>query len=109
MSRDYLLYLEDMQEALDRISRYTQGLTLEAFAADEIRVDAVVRNLELLGEAVKHLPRRHTRAGAPYPLAANRGAARCAGSRLFQRQPHHRLGYRDERDRAAAPGSPESH
>jgi hypothetical protein len=56
MSRDYLLYLEDMREALDRIDRYTQGLTLEAFAANEIRIDAVVRNLELLGEAVKHLP-----------------------------------------------------
>jgi uncharacterized protein with HEPN domain len=65
MSRDFLLYLEDMREALDRITRYTHGLTLEAFAADEIRVDAVVRNLELLGEAVKHLP-EDVRAQAPH-------------------------------------------
>ncbi len=56
MPRDYLLYLEDILTALDRIDRYTQGLSLEAFRADEMRVDAVVRNLETLGEAVKHLP-----------------------------------------------------
>ena len=64
MSRDYLLYLEDMREALDRIARYTHDLTPDEFAADEIRVDAVVRNLELLGEAVKHLP-EDLRAQAP--------------------------------------------
>ncbi|HEX8983193.1 MAG TPA: DUF86 domain-containing protein [Ktedonobacterales bacterium] len=56
MPRDYLLYLEDILTALDRIDRYTQGLSLEAFRADEMRIDAVVRNLETLGEAVKHLP-----------------------------------------------------
>lgn len=56
MSRDYLLYLDDIELALDRIDRYTQGLSFEAFSADDMRVDAVVRNLETLGEAVKHLP-----------------------------------------------------
>lgn len=56
MSRDYLLYLDDMELALDRVDRYTQGLSFESFSADDMRVDAVVRNLETLGEAVKHLP-----------------------------------------------------
>jgi uncharacterized protein with HEPN domain len=55
MSRDYLLYLDDIELALDRIDRYTQGLSFDAFSADDMRVDAVVRNLETLGEAVKHL------------------------------------------------------
>lgn len=56
MSRDYLLYLEDMELALERIERYTRGVSFEAFSANEMRIDAVVRNLETLGEAVKHLP-----------------------------------------------------
>lgn len=56
MPRDYLLYLEDIELALDRIERYTLGQSFDAFSADEMRVDAVVRNLETLGEAVKHLP-----------------------------------------------------
>ena len=56
MSRDYLLYLEDINQALDKIQRYTQGLTQEMLADDELRVDGVVRNFEIIGEAVKNLP-----------------------------------------------------
>ena len=56
MPRDYLLYLEDIERALDRVERYTRDQSFEAFSADEMRVDAVIRNLETLGEAVKHLP-----------------------------------------------------
>ncbi len=56
MPRDYLLYLDDIERALDRVERYTRDQSFEAFSADEMRVDAVIRNLETLGEAVKHLP-----------------------------------------------------
>ncbi len=48
MSRDYRLYLDDMQEASARISRYVGSRTFDEFAQDELLVDAVVRNLELL-------------------------------------------------------------
>lgn len=56
MPRDYLLYLEDMLEALDRVQRYVGDRSFEDFAHDELRIDGVVRNLELLGEAAKHIP-----------------------------------------------------
>lgn len=56
MSRDYRLYLDDMQQALTRIIRYVGTQDYTTFAANEQAVDAVVRNLEILGEAVKHLP-----------------------------------------------------
>jgi uncharacterized protein with HEPN domain len=56
MPRDYRLYLDDMLEALLRITRYTAGVTYEAFAKDDLRIDAVVRNLEMVGEAAKHVP-----------------------------------------------------
>jgi uncharacterized protein with HEPN domain len=45
MRRDYRLYLEDILEAITRIERYTSGIDFAAFRADEMRVDAVVRNL----------------------------------------------------------------
>jgi uncharacterized protein with HEPN domain len=38
------------------ISRYTSGLSIDDFRADEITSDAVVRNLEIIGEAAKKLP-----------------------------------------------------
>lgn len=53
MSRDWLLYLDDIQESGAKIFRYIQGMTFETFVDDERTYDAVVRNLEIIGEAVK--------------------------------------------------------
>ena len=38
------------------IAGYVQGLSPEAFAGDRRTVDAVVRNLEVIGEAARHVP-----------------------------------------------------
>jgi uncharacterized protein with HEPN domain len=54
--RDAALLLEDMRSALTRIGRYTRGMRREEFLADEKTIDAVVRNLEIIGEAVRWLP-----------------------------------------------------
>jgi len=56
MSRDYKVYLEDVLEAIRKIREFTAGLTLDTFSQDAKTLDAVVRNLEIIGEAVKHLP-----------------------------------------------------
>ena len=56
MPRDYMVYLEDILEAIGKIQRYTANLSLEAFSGDERTIDAVVRNLEITGEAIKKVP-----------------------------------------------------
>jgi uncharacterized protein with HEPN domain len=56
MPRDSRVYLEDILEAIARIQRYTRGLSRDAFADDQRTVDAIVRNLEVIGEAIKQLP-----------------------------------------------------
>jgi uncharacterized protein with HEPN domain len=56
MSRDYRFYLEDIGESCQKVLRYTRGLALEQFVNDEKTFDAVVRNLEIIGEAAKHVP-----------------------------------------------------
>lgn len=56
MSRDPLLYLEEILEACDKIQGYMKGVTRESLTEDSMRFDAVVRNLELLGEAARQLP-----------------------------------------------------
>ena len=56
MSRDYRLYLEDILEAAQKIENYTEGLSFQQFIQDEMRLDAVLRNLEIIGEATKNLP-----------------------------------------------------
>ena len=54
--RDWTLFVADMQEACDKIAMYTSGMDFEAFCADTRTVDAVVRNLEIIGEASKGIP-----------------------------------------------------
>ena len=56
MSRIYSLYLQDIVEASERIASYVKDVTHSEFEADQMRIDAVIRNLQIIGEAVKKLP-----------------------------------------------------
>ena len=53
--RDWRLRIEDILEASGRVETYIAGLTFEQFQSDRKTVDAVVRNLEVIGEAARHL------------------------------------------------------
>lgn len=54
--KDWRVRIEDMVEAIERIDRYTDDMDLSRFVADHRTVDAVMRNLEVLGEAAKRVP-----------------------------------------------------
>ncbi len=56
MSRNYRLYLDDIAASCAKVMRYTSGLTLSAFLENELVYDAVLRNLEIIGEAAKNIP-----------------------------------------------------
>ena len=56
MSRDYNLYLQDIFECCENAVSYTDGMTFAEFSDDQKTIDAVVRNLEIIGEAVKNVP-----------------------------------------------------
>ncbi len=56
MSRNYNLYLQDVVVAADRVASYVEGVTRDEFEADQMRLDAVIRNLQVIGEAVKKIP-----------------------------------------------------
>ena len=64
MSRDWLLYLDDLIDSAEKIQRFLKGRSLETFASDELLFDAVLFNLEVIGEAVKKLP-EEARSAAP--------------------------------------------
>ena len=55
MSRDPRLYLEDMRNCCRKVMRYTERMTMEQLAADEKTFDAVMRNLEITGEAARQV------------------------------------------------------
>jgi uncharacterized protein with HEPN domain len=56
MPRDYKVYLEDIIEAIRRIRFFTTDLSLQTFPSDIKAFDAVIRNLEIIGEASKRVP-----------------------------------------------------
>lgn len=54
--KDWRVRIEDMLEAIERITRYVDGMNAQEFVASDITQDAVLRNLEVLGEASKRVP-----------------------------------------------------
>lgn len=56
MSRDPRLFLEDIATACRKIVRYTRGRERDQVFAEEMRFDAILYNLHVIGEAVKNLP-----------------------------------------------------
>ena len=56
MPKDYKVFLEEILEAIGKICNYTNGMSQQGFTADAKTRDAVIRNPEIIGEAVKQIP-----------------------------------------------------
>lgn len=56
MRRSALQLLDDIIEAIGNIEEDTSGITFDDFISDRRRRDAVIRNFEVIGEAIKNLP-----------------------------------------------------
>ena len=56
MPRDWRMFLQDIAESCERIARYSQRMTRDTLTSDDQAYDAIVRNMEIIGEASKHIP-----------------------------------------------------
>lgn len=56
MKRAYTLFLKDILEAMDKIEEFMGETPFEAFVEDDLLTSAVVRKLEIIGEATKNIP-----------------------------------------------------
>ena len=56
MKRTFRDYVEDTLTSIEETQEFTQGLDFDAFAKDRRTVNAVVRSLEVMGEAAKRIP-----------------------------------------------------
>ena len=54
--RDVILLISDILEAIGKIEKYVHNKSYEEFKKDDKTKDAVVRNLEIVGEAVRNIP-----------------------------------------------------
>lgn len=55
-TRDIRDYLNDLVESCENILEFTKGISFETFSDDKKTLLAVIRCLEVMGEAVKNLP-----------------------------------------------------
>ena len=56
MSRDYRIYLKDILSVMQKIEVHLEGIDFKEFVEDDLRVDAVLYNLLIIGEAAAHVP-----------------------------------------------------
>jgi len=54
--RDWKLRVNDILACIDKIRTYTAGMTFNQFRADQMTIDAVIRNFEIIGEAAGYIP-----------------------------------------------------
>lgn len=54
--RDWTFRIQDILDAIAAVSAYTADMDFEQFKSDRRTVDAIVRNLILIGEAARHIP-----------------------------------------------------
>lgn len=57
LERNFIMYLEDMLQSMERIGEYIGDLDLQKFKRNHLVIDAVVRNFEIIGEASKNIPK----------------------------------------------------
>lgn len=55
--RIYADYLEDILDAITKVTKFIEGMSFDEFSSDDKTVYAVIRGLEIIGEATKHIPK----------------------------------------------------
>lgn len=50
------VFLQDVLKSIKKIQRYIQGKSYNEFIKDDLLIDGVIRNLEVIGEAIKNIP-----------------------------------------------------
>jgi uncharacterized protein with HEPN domain len=76
--RDYSDYLRDILNGVEKVRRFTQGMGFAQFASDDKTVFAVIRGLEIVGEAAKRLPRSLRDRHPQVPWRAITGMRACS-------------------------------
>ena len=81
--RDFKLSVEDVLQAIEKIQRYTAGMSFENFQGDDKTVDAVVRNITIIGEAARNVPEEITATHLEIPWAEMRDIRNIVVHRYF--------------------------
>jgi len=71
--KDDLVYIEHIQSSIDSILNYAQGLDYDSFVEKQIVQDAIVRQLEIIGEAIKRISTEYRKSNPQIPCKVMAG------------------------------------
>lgn len=57
MTRDHTLFIKDIIDAIEKISEFVAGMEYDEFVQDDKTLSAVVRKVEIIGEATRNIPK----------------------------------------------------
>lgn len=57
MKRDYRLFIKDILDSMEKIENFVHGMDFDEFVNDDKTSSAVIRKLEIIGEATKNIPK----------------------------------------------------
>jgi uncharacterized protein with HEPN domain len=82
--RDWKFRIRDILKAIDAIQEYTKGMEFKTFTGDRKTVDAVVRNLTIIGEAAVQIPEDLSLKHSEIPWYEMRGMRNLVVHEYFQ-------------------------
>jgi len=68
MKKDNTVYLRDMLTAISRIEEYMKNISYDDFLEESMRQDAVIRHLEIIGEAAAQLSSEYMKDASDFPM-----------------------------------------
>jgi len=68
MKKDNQVYLRDILKAIEKIESYVKNTDIKTFSREDMRHDAVIRQLEIIGEAVKRLSNEFASKNPSFPI-----------------------------------------
>ncbi|PIZ47978.1 DUF86 domain-containing protein [candidate division WWE3 bacterium CG_4_9_14_3_um_filter_41_6] len=68
MKKDSIVYLQDISDAIAKIERYTYHMSFDEFVTNQMCQDAVIKNLEVIGEAAHRLSEDFSTQHPTFPL-----------------------------------------
>ena len=107
--RDWRFRLEDICDSLERIEEYVKGHDRDTWKADRKTFDAVVRNLEIIGEAVARIPDDIQALNQQIPWYKGLGNSKYTGCRVSNHRHSRNAVERESRIFAGCPIKPFGH